>query len=719
VQGVGFRPFVYRIAQALGVAGWVRNDGTGQVEILADGPEPVLAQFRAALIEQAPPAAKPEIKGVLAASFTGTGFEILASSARGNAAQGLPPDLAPCPDCLAELADPGNRRHRYPFITCTQCGPRYSLIDTLPYDRANTSMRGFALCPACASEYAVPDNRRFHAEPIACPRCGPHLRSGALTGEAALQAVLDALRDGQIAAVKGVGGYHLFCDAARDDAVRALRARKARPHKPLALLLDEAWLPDYVLADATALTTLKHPSHPILLLTPKPGAALSADIAPGLTEIGVMLADSPLHHLLVQGFGRALVATSANRSGEPMVTEAAQAETELAGIADIFLHHNRPISRPVDDSVLRVIAGAPRILRAGRGLSPRDVTLPHPLPYPVLALGGHMKTTIALGFGARAVISPHLGELDNPAALAAFARTCRDLPALYGVTPEALIVDAHAGYGSARWAAMQGLPVHRIWHHHAHASALAGEYDLHNTLIFTWDGVGLGPDGALWGGEVLAGKPGAWRVVARFKRFTPQGGDRVAYEPWRAAASLCWGAGIAPPAGLLPDPLVQRAWATRRNCHDTSAVGRLFDGAAALLGVRMVASYDGQAPAELEALAEGTAQATPLPLTMHDDILEADWAPLLPLLLDNRQTPAARAALFHETLAATGAAIATRLGARSVGLAGGVFQNRLLTQSLLGRLRAQHITAHLGSKIPSNDAGLSFGQLVEFGAFHG
>jgi hydrogenase maturation protein HypF len=719
VQGVGFRPFVYRLALRLGVMGWVRNDGTGQVEIIARAPADVLAEFRALLLTQAPPAARPALRHVSAAAFTGLSFEIRPSTAKGVAAQGLPADLAPCAACLAELADPTNRRFGYVFTNCTQCGPRYSLIQTLPYDRANTTMRGFALCAACAAEYGAPADRRFHAEPIACPACGPVPRLGSQTGDGALNAALAALRAGQIVAVKGVGGYHLLCDAAHDGAVRALRARKHRPHKPLALLVPEARISDYAETTPAALEVLRAPSRPILLLPKRAGATLSPAIAPHLGEIGVMLPDSPLHHVLAERFGAALVATSANRSGEPMVADDATAEAELTGIADAFLHHNRPIARPVDDSVLRIIDGAPRILRAGRGLCPLEVPLPQRLPYPVLALGGHMKNTIALGFGNLAVISPHLGELDHEPALQAFARMARELPALYGVTPEALIIDAHGGYGSSRWAAQQGLPVRRVWHHHAHAGALAGEYGLEDALIFTWDGVGLGPDGALWGGEILAGRPGAWRVAARFRRFRLQGGDRVAQEPWRAAAALCWSAGLPPPEGLVPDPLVKRAWDMGRNCHETSAVGRLFDGAAALLGLCPTASYDAQAPAELEALANGAGTVIPLPLTQQNGIWEADWAPLLPMLNDQTLPPATRAAMFHESLAALGAALALRLGARDVGLTGGVFQNRRLTHSMLARLRAAGISAHLGRQIPSNDASLSYGQLVEFGASHG
>jgi len=628
----------------------------------------------------------------------------------GEMVQGLPPDLAPCPDCLAEMAAPG-RRHRYPFINCTQCGPRYSIIRALPYDRANTSMAAFPICAACRAEYANPADRRFHAEPVACPDCGPRLRFGAAEGEAALAACLAALRAGRIVAVKGVGGYHLVCDAADEAAVATLRARKHRPEKPLALLLPKARVLDYVVADDPALHL---PGRPIVLLEKRSG--LPEALAPGLAELGVMLADSPLHHLLAEGFGGALVATSANRSGEPMVTDEAQAEAELTGIADGFLHHDRKIERAVDDSVLRIIDGAPRIIRAGRGLSPLEMQLPFTLERPVLALGGHMKSTIALAWGDRAVISPHLGELDNAPAQAAFARMAADIQALYGVRAEVLIADAHAGYASTRWARAQGLPVESVWHHHAHASALAGEHGGAEMLVFTWDGVGLGPDGAFWGGEALLGQPGAWRVAARFKRLRLQGGDAVARAPWRSGAAMCWQADIAPPEGLVPDALAHAAWARGMNCHESSAVGRLFDGAAALLGLCREASYEGQGPALLEALADALPEAAHLPLHEVDGIWEADWAPLLPMLLDESLPRADRAARFHAALAATGAEIARLVRARTVGLAGGVFQNRKLAEALLARLRARGMVAHLGRRIPCNDAGLSFGQVVEFGA---
>jgi hydrogenase maturation protein HypF len=694
VQGVGFRPFVYRLARGFSLRGWVRN-GAGIVEIMAAGDDAALAEFTEALLTQAPNAARPVLLSNEPAEWDGEKFEIRESVGAGEAMRGLPPDLGPCADCLRELKDPKDRRYRYPFINCTQCGPRYSIIRTLPYDRANTTMAQFVMCKACAVEYENPGDRRFHAEPVACADCGPRCWFGEATGEAALAACIAALRAGQIIAVKGVGGYHLFCDAASEVAVAELRRRKHRPDKPLAVLVPDEAAPE----------VLRSPARPILLMPKREN--LAPGVAPGLDEVGVMLADSPLHHLLVEGFGGPLVATSANRSGEPMLTDAAQAERDLAGIADGFLHHDRPIARAVDDSVLRMIEGTPRIIRAGRGISPVELRLPFTLPQPVLAVGGHMKSTLALGFEDRVVISPHLGDLDNPQACAQFSRMAADLQGLYGVRAEVILADAHAGYASTVWARRQGLRVVPVWHHFAHASALAGEVGATAPmLVFTWDGVGLGPDGTLWGGEALLGRPGGWRVVARMRRMRLQGGDAVAREPWRSAAAMCWHTGAPGPGGLA-----RQAWDAGVNCHESSAVGRLFDGAAALLGLCDRASFEGQGPMLLEACAGGLAAVEGLP--------EADWGGLVPMLMDEGLPRAVRAARFQGALVATALeisrAVRREFGVEDVGLAGGVFQNRAVAEGVLAAVRAEGMRGYLGRAVPCNDAGLSFGQVVEFG----
>ncbi|MGC9269205.1 carbamoyltransferase HypF [Acidiphilium sp.] len=749
VQGVGFRPFVYRLARDRGLTGWVRN-GAGTVEILASGDRAALDGFAADLLARAPATARPvllacrDAEAEIGSQGEGsTDFVIRASRAAGASRHFLPPDLAPCLECLAELEAPGDRRFHYPFINCTQCGPRYSLIRCLPYDRAHTAMAAFPLCPACAAEYADPADRRFHAEPVACPVCGPRCWFAApdapeVTGEAALGATIAALRRGDIIAVKGVGGYHLFCDAASDASVTALRRRKHRPERPFAVLFADD--PDQLAAcvdfDPATGDLLRAPDRPIVLLARRAAAPLAASLAPGLNTLGVMLADSPLHHLLITAFGGPLVATSANRSGAPMVSEPAEAERCLAGVADGFLHHDRPIAHAIDDSVIRVIDRLPRTLRAGRGRAPIERRLGFRLDVPVLAVGGHLKSTIALGFEDRVVISPHIGDLDDPGALALLARTARDLQVLYGVRAVRVLTDAHPAYASTIWAREQGLEIVPIWHHAAHAAALVGEvvapdydrsdYDSpgRDRLVFTWDGVGLGPDGALWGGEALLGRPGAWRAVARFERFRLQGGERVGREPWRSAAALCWGGDRALPLTLPADAALSlHAWTVGLNCHESSAVGRLFDAASALLGLGTHASYEGQGPALLEALADrapaGPLGVEALPIDAQGDLLSVDWRPVLAVLLDASRTTADRAARFHEILALTARAIARRVrrsdGITAIGLAGGVFQNRRLAERLLTLLRADGFDADLGREIPCNDAGLSFGQIVEYG----
>ncbi|HHQ42581.1 MAG TPA: carbamoyltransferase HypF, partial [Chromatiales bacterium] len=432
MQGVGFRPFVHRLAARHGLAGWVQNR-LGRVVVHAEGPPAALARFGEALVREAPPLARPRIAESAEVPPQGmAGFRILASASDGEARVHLPPDRSVCEACLRELEDPRDRRHRYPFVNCTQCGPRYTIIERLPYDRARTSMARFALCADCAREYADPGDRRFHAEPLACPRCGPRLRwrgpGGAAEGEGALAAALACLRAGGIVAVRGVGGYHLLCDARSDAAVARLRARKRRPAKPLAVLFpDLAAVRRVARLDAAAAGALADPARPIVLVPLRPEAGLAAGIAPGLGEVGALLPYSPLHHLLARGFGAPLVATSGNVSGDPVVTDPEEAEALLGGVADGFLHHDRPIVRPADDPVLRPVAGAVRPLRLGRGTAPLELELPRALPEPVLATGGHMKATIALAWERRAVVSPHVGDLEAPRARALFERLAADL----------------------------------------------------------------------------------------------------------------------------------------------------------------------------------------------------------------------------------------------------------------------------------------------------
>ena len=724
VQGVGFRPFVYRLAHRHGITGWVRN-ANGAVEIHAEGQPAQLQRFSDALLNDAPPLSAPaRLSSEHCLPEAALAFSILDSQSRNAADIHVPADGFVCADCLAELHDPANRRHRYPFINCTQCGPRYTLITALPYDRPNTAMHDFTLCPDCRQEYENPLDRRFHAEPIACPVCGPHLQfvSGdkATDGdEAALAAAVAALKSGKIVAVKGVGGYHLMCDAANDDAVAALRARKSRPAKPLAVMFRN---PD-TLRRAVQMTPervdfVASAQRPIVLLPEQAESGLSDLIAPGLAEIGCLLPYSPLHDLLLADFGGPLVATSGNLSGEPVLTDNMEVQTRLAHLADAFLHHDRPIVRPADDPVYRLIAGTPRPLRLGRGNAPLELGLAVPLPEPVLALGSHMKNTLCLAWGSRAVISPHIGELGTARSQDTLAQVASDLQNLYQVRATRLIVDRHPGYGTRRFARAGGLPVFEVWHHHAHASALAWEFpDVADWIVFAWDGVGLGEDGTLWGGEAFTGAPARWQHAASFRPFRLPGGDKAGHEPWRAAAALLWETGQ--PAPFAPEPLHQ-AWSARLNSPASSAVGRLFDAAAALCGVCTHASFEGEAPMRLEAAAAAsTGDAVELPLARDPlGLWRTDWAPLLPMLGDTARLPAERAARFHLSLAQAlveqAKQLRTQTGIRSVGLTGGVFQNRVLAETAIGLLERAGFSTHLPQRVPVNDAGLSFGQVIEF-----
>jgi hydrogenase maturation protein HypF len=770
VQGVGYRAFVFNLAERFGLNGFVQNL-TGEVLVEAQGDSAALDAFAAALVSAAPPLARPHVVSCQPIPLRElNGFEILLSAVANPHPHSFPrgeredkpfslggkgwevgehvadygnaqnihvaPDSFLCDACRREMLDPLDARYRYPFINCTQCGPRYTLITRMPYDRPNTTMAGFPLCPRCRAEYEDPHNRRFHAQPLACPVCGPNLSFIAAhesaEGDAALYACVAALRRGEIVAVKGIGGYHLMCDALDPLAIARLRASKHRPHKPLALMFP--WqgedglqrVREELQLDAVTQAALCDVARPIVLLSRRADSTLPDSIAPGLREIGVMLPYSPLHHLLLESFGSPLVATSGNVSGEPVLTDNAEAEARLGKVAQAFLHHNRPIARPADDSVLRIIANKPRMLRAGRGVAPLELDLQFTLPQPILAVGGHMKNAVALGWNNRAVISPHIGDLDAPRSLEIFEQVITDLQQLYGVAACAIACDTHPGYVSSRWASKQALPLHRVQHHHAHASALAFEAGLtRKYLIFTWDGVGLGEDGTLWGGEALHGKPGAWKRVASFKPFRLPGGERAGREPWRSAAALCWESGLAWQSNARDAELLKSAWQHGLNAPVTTAVGRLFDAASSLLGMCDTASYEGQGPMLLEAAATdnetmGVSEAIDLPL--HEDkngLLIADWTLLLHAMQRNEVPVAQRAMQFHLSLAQTIVKQTQRIHAYTpfdvVGLTGGVFQNKLLAELATQQLGAAGFEVYLPQQAPCNDGGLALGQLIEVG----
>ncbi len=731
VQGVGFRPFVYRLAHEHGLDGYVRNL-RGDVEVVVSGLRSSVAAFADEIVSRAPPLARPAIRTVADCAMPdAAGFVIAASSAADAPQVSVPPDFFACDDCVRELADATDRRYRYPFINCTQCGPRYTLIEALPYDRPNTSMARFELCAECRREYEDPLDRRFHAEPVACPVCGPHLAfvaDGAATVQgdaAAIAAAVAELRAGRVLAARGIGGYHLLCDARSEAAVQRLRERKRRPHKPLAVMFPQAGrdglevLCTELEPNAIEREALVDPARPIVLARRRAGSRLAPSVAPGLAEVGAFLPYSPLHHLLLAGFGGPVVATSGNVSGEPVLTDPAEAEERLAAVADAFLHHDRPIVRPADDSVVRVAAGRSRPIRLGRGTAPLELELPAALPEPVLAVGGHLKLAVALAWDRRVVISPHIGDMGTLRSERVFEQVVGDLQRLYDVQARHWLCDAHPGYTTTRWVQAAGLAHTTVLHHHAHASALVTEHGVEEpAIVFAWDGVGYGADGTLWGGETFTGKIGAWHRISSLRPFRLPGGDKAGRSPWRSAAALCWEAGVECPVSI-PDPIVREAWQRGVNAPQSSAAGRVFDAMAAIvLGVAET-SFEGQGPMWLEARArdEGDFPVLPLIPDAHG-LVRIDWSPLLGWCADARRPVEERAAAVHLALADAIFRVADgerdRSGTAVVGLTGGVFQNRLLAQLATSGLERRGFRVLLPERIPCNDGALGYGQVAEF-----
>jgi len=736
VQGVGFRPFIYRLANDLNLNGWVKNC-MGTVDIHIQGSAENVQKFTDNIFSKHPPLAKPHLeKNNATNTAVVNNFSILESQNDGESYISVPSDLFLCGDCLNELNDPNNRRFEYPFINCTQCGPRYTLIQKLPYDRINTTMEKFTLCPACRAEYTDTSNRRFHAEPIACSECGPSLSYKDANVEyindnsKSLEQAIIALQHNKTIAIKGIGGYHLICDATNSDAVLKLRNNKARPEKPLAIMFPAPVNNPFVIADKYVKLSeqdksfLLQASRPILLVEKKSSSKLSTNIAPILNEVGVMLPYSPLHHLLLNKCNRPLVVTSANISGEPVFISNDDVEAKLAHVADGFLHHNRRIERPADDPVYRTIANKPRPIRMGRGNTPLEFTLPFELKLPVLAVGAQMKNTVTLAWKNRAIMSPYIGEMDSPRSLQIFEKTISDLQSLYAVKAEHIICDAHSRYTTSRWAKKQNLPLHNVFHHHAHASAAYYECNTsENIIAFTWDGTGYGKDETLWGGEALHGKPGNWHRAASMRAFYLPGGDKAGRQPWRSTAALCWEMGIDFNHSDLTDssidlPLLKQAWEKRINTPQTSSIGRLFDAAAALCNVCSVSSYEGQGPMEFEALANKLNMHIDLPLKKINDCYIADWEPLIHELLRTDLSIQERSCLFHNSLAFTllqqAKAIRNDHASNIVTLSGGVFQNKVLTEAAINLLEAEGFSVYLAQQIPLNDSGISFGQIIEF-----
>jgi len=746
VQGVGYRPFVYRLAHSLGVAGWVSNDTRGVI-IEAEGARAVLDAFVAGLEQMAPPRAQVHSVEEESIAVLGTdGFTIVPSDTTGALEAVMLPDLATCADCIAEVHAAGNRRSGYAFTNCTNCGPRFTIIQALPYDRPGTTMQDFRMCDACEAEYHEPLDRRFHAQPNACPACGPHLALHDATGalidvgdagrvgadRAIVQRAADALEAGSILAVKGLGGFHLMVDATNETAVRRLRERKRRPARPFALMVrdvDAARTLCEVSDDAA--TLLAGPAAPIILLDRHDAAPVADSVAPGQRRLGVMLPAMPLQHLLLDAFARPVVATSGNLSDEPICTSAEEALDRLRDVADLFLTHDRPIARHVDDSVVFFAAGAPRLLRRARGYAPLPVPLSRAVP-DILAVGAQLKNTIALARGRDVFLSQHIGDLDAMPARHAFERVISDFLRMYEGRPVAIAHDLHPDYASTQWAARfaatAGLPLIGVQHHHAHhAACLAENRHEGPALGVVWDGTGLGTDRTIWGGEFLYGDAAAVTRVAHLRTFRLPGGDAAIQEPRRATLALLYerfGADALRNIHLVALDSVEdstRALLLRmleRKFHApvTSSAGRLLDGLAVLLGLAPVASYEGEAAITLETLAAPDERAAyHMALQDGDGALVLDWQPMLDAVLADlvRGIDGARiAARIHNGMADAIVQVCARVGAETVALSGGCFQNWLLLDRTVPLLRAQGHQVLLHAQVPPNDGGIALGQIA-------
>ncbi len=756
VQGVGFRPYVWRLASELGLGGWVRNDGAGVIAAVHGKNWPI---FKKRLPLEAPRLARIDAIEDEPAEVAAQGFAIL-ESASGEVKTAIGPDAGICPDCIAELFDPANRRWRYAFTTCTHCGPRYTVSRRIPYDRASTSLAAFPLCPPCAAEYGEPADRRFHAETTCCPDCGPQLSLLDAAGQPLagdpIAATLDLLRAGRIVAIKGLGGFHLACDARNAEAVAELRQRKQREAKPFAVMgLNAASLAEHARIGEGERALLSSVAAPIVLC-PK-GEAELAGVAPGLAWLGVMLPATPLHLLLWhEAAGRPsgtawldetsellLVMTSANPHGEPLVIANDEARQRLASIADAYLLHDRAIVVRCDDSVVRAAADenrenwkenrgqTPAFQRRARGYVPVPIALADDGPT-VLALGGYLKNTVCVVKGREAFLSQHIGGLDNASAIGFLEETVAHLLAILDVRPEAIAHDLHPDFPSThlalRLAEQLGVPAVAIGHHQAHIAAICAEHQINEPIIgLALDGVGLGPDGGAWGGELLRLDGNACQRLGHLQPLAMPGGDRAAKEPWRMAIAALHGAGLGHRVGGWirqtfperdPGPLLTML-ARRLRCPPTTSLGRWFDAAAGLLGVRDAMFYEGQAAMELEGLATQHAPVGPLPggYALREQGKVLDFSPLLPALLDCRD-PAYGAALFHATvaaglaewaMAAAGAAVDRKKG-QKLAIGGGCAMNAVLMAALRHHLETAGLGLLEARQAPANDGGLALGQ---------
>ncbi len=722
VQGVGFRPFVYRLATQLSLTGWVLNSSGGLV-VEVEGPGERVREF-AKRIEREKPAASVVTARASAwlSPENSASFEIHFSEAGAVKTVNVLPDLATCPDCLKELLDPNNRRFLYPFTNCTHCGPRYTIVFDIPYDRRNTAMRRFELCSKCRYEYDNPLDRRFHAQPNACPVCGPKL-------DGTIQEAAAAIRDGKIVALKGIGGFQLLVEARQAEAVARLRERKHREEKPFALMMPSLEMAgQYCKISPAEIELLQSRAAPIVLLQPKPGTDIAPNVAHCSPYLGIMLPYSPLHHLLMRECPFPIIATSGNYSDEPIAIGNEEARTRLAEIADHFLMHNRPVVRACDDSVVRLTRGRAGVLRRARGYAPLGIRVKREVP-PVLAVGGHLKSTVAIGVGNDIFLSQHIGDLDTLEARHAFERAIDDLCRLYSFQPEAVVCDLHPDYASTQWAEKSGLPVIRVQHHQAHVAACAAENEVEGPYVgVSWDGTGYGLDGAMWGGEFFYVNGDGFNRIQHLRPFQLPGGDTAVRQGWRSAASLLFEVfGSSKDANArngVPhfSPLLREVGTTDSdltkifsmlsrgiNVVSTTSVGRLFDAVAAITGLAHENRFEGQAAMLLEN--EIGAVRTEESYSLRS----GNWDPLIREVMGDVETGVDRpliAARFHNALVEWILEVAATAGLRQVVLSGGVFQNRYLVERAAAKLESAGYQVFTHHSVPPNDGGIALGQIA-------
>lgn len=721
VQGVGFRPFVYRLATEMALTGWVLNSSSGLV-VEVEGPSDQLTLFERRLEGERPKASVVTVReSAWIPVENSTSFEIHASDSDTGKSVNVLPDLATCESCRNELLDRANRRFEYPFTNCTNCGPRYTIVVDIPYDRPNTTMKDFVLCPQCREEYENPANRRFHAQPNACSICGPKL-------EGTISETAQALLRGEIVALKGIGGFQLLADARQPAGVDRLRQRKHREEKPFALMMPSlAMAHEYCKISPAEVDLLESQAAPIVLLQPRPGTDIAWNVAHCSPYLGVMLPYSPLHHLLMKHCRFPLIATSGNRSDEPIAIANGEAKSRLKDIADHFLMHNRPIVRACDDSVVRLTRGRAGILRRARGYAPLGIRVTRDLP-PVLAVGGHLKNTVAIAVGRDVFLSQHIGDLETLEARQAFERAIADLCRLYSFKPEAVVCDLHPDYASTHWAEKSGLPVIRVQHHQAHIAACAAENNVKGSYLgISWDGTGYGLDGAIWGGEFFRVEGNRYDRVAHLRPFGLPGGDAAVREGWRSAASLLFECRDNRPrlSGERSSPLellrnmgsrltkVQSMLERGINVVPTTSVGRLFDAVASIASLAHHNRFEGQAAMLLENEIGTLRTEEAYPLN------SGDWAPLVSgVVQDSRAgVPVSRiAARFHNALVNWIVEVAEHVKEKQIVLSGGVFQNRYLTERTAAVLESRGFVVYTHRQVPPNDGGIALGQAVMAGS---